>query len=335
MIAFPEKLELAVLPTPLYPLDRLSDQLGGPRIWIKRDDMTGSGLSGNKVRKLEYTLKRAMEAGADTVITCGGLQSNHCRATAIAGAQLGLNVHLVLRGTSRAKTTDGNLFLDKLCGAEISQIRPDRYLRDLDSILEELKNDYAERGKTAWIIPTGASDGHGVWGYLNCARELSRQMERLNLKPQMLFHATGSGGTQAGLTAGGHLFGLGAEVVGMAVCDNADYFLNKVRSDLADWQRLYDIKIELDDLNVQVNDRYIGPGYAKATPEVFESIKLAAQTEGLIFDPVYTGKAFHGMLSEIRKGHLRHARDIIFVHTGGIYGLMAQREEISPLLTTD
>ena len=329
MIAFPDKLEFAALPTPLQPLDRLSKEIGGPRIWIKRDDMTGSDLTGNKVRKLEYTLARAIDGGADTLITCGGLQSNHCRATALLGARLGLKVHLILRGVTRSKTPDGNLFLDYLSGAEVSQYAREKYNAELPELFNRWHQHYESQGRKVYRIPTGASDGVGVWGYLNCARELGRQIERQELRPAAIFHATGSGGTQAGLTAGAELFMVGTPVIGMAVCDGADYFLNKVRSDLREWRTLYDTSVDVDGLTIRVNDEYVGSGYAKASPEVFDTIKLVASREGIILDPVYTGKAFHGMLEEIRKGKFARAKDLIFIHTGGIFGLFAQRNAFS------
>lgn len=328
MITFPDKLELAVLPTPLQLLARLSAETGGPRIWVKRDDLTGCALSGNKVRKLEFTLKRAIDQGADTIITCGGLQSNHCRATAILGAQLGLQVHLLLRGTTQAKHPDGNLFLDRLVGATINTYTPGRYQAELPDLLQHWQQYYLNRGKKPYVIPTGASDGVGVWGYLNCARELSRQMEKQQVRPAAIFHATGSGGTQAGLTLGAQIFGLGAQVIGMAVCDTAGYFERKVASDIAEWSEIYNTKYDKENLFLNVNDDYIGPGYAKAGPEVFATIKRVAVLEGLILDPVYSGKAFHGMLSEIGKGAYKKASDVIFIHTGGIFGLFAQRDQL-------
>jgi D-cysteine desulfhydrase len=324
-LTFPTRLELARTPTPFYVLERLSERLGGPRIWVKRDDLTECAASGNKIRKLEFTLARALEAGCDTVITSGGVQSNHCRATALLGARLGLKVHLILRDEGEFNEfPDGNLLLDYLAGAEVSIYPKARYFRDQEAIVDHWRQHYQQQGKTPWIIPVGASDGHGVWGYINCARELVTDFQQAGIAPEIIFHATGSGGTQAGLTVGAHLLNMPSQVIGMAVCDNARYFVDKVHADLDHWREAYGMDVDVNALKVSVNDSYIGPGYAQATEEVFATIRLAAETEGLVFDPVYTGKAFHGMIEEIRGGRLKDCKNIVFVHTGGIFGLMAQ-----------
>ncbi len=330
MMKFPPAISLAQLPTPLQSLDRLSAKLGGPRIWVKRDDLTGSVTTGNKVRKLEYILAEAQRQGCDTLITCGGIQSNHCRATAILGAQLGMKVHLILRGERDETIPDGNLFLDYLVGAEVS-CYPLKQYQQLEQLFQHWQQQYRRQGRKPWSIPVGGSDYVGAWGYIGCARELMADFQREGISPAAIFHATGSGGTQAGLTAGMQLFGL-PQVVGMAVCDNEGYFLRKVQHDLSAWREHYRdfpevAAFSLDKLNTLVNDQYIGAGYAIASEEVFATIRLAAELEGLVLDPVYSGKAFHGMLEEIRKGAFSDARDIVFVHTGGVFGLMAQRAQ--------
>lgn len=327
-IRYPPRLDLAQTPTPLQPLDRLSKELAGPRIWIKRDDLTGSHISGNKVRKLEYVIAAAQEQGCDTLITCGGVQSNHCRATALLGAQLGMKVHLLLRGEEES-TPDGNLLLDYLAGAEISYYPVKGYSRRLPELFEYWQEHYRQQGRKAFAIPVGASDGIGAWGYLRCCEELSCDFATLNIQPEFIVCASGSGGTQAGLTLGNHLHQLHAKVLGFAVCDDEAYFLRKVREDIEAWQTLYAPGMDLSDLLIQVNDQYIGPGYAIATEAVFETIKRVARMEGIVLDPVYSGKAFHGLTEEIRKGSFKGVRDIVFIHTGGIYGLFPQREQIT------
>ncbi len=325
MIRFPEKLELAQTPTPLQQLSRLSTALG-TRIWVKRDDMTGCAISGNKVRKLEFVLAQALAEGSDTLITCGGLQSNHCRATAILGAQLGLKVHLILRGEPPV-SLDGNLLLDSLAGAEISCYPLSEY-RNLPSLFEHWAEYYRQQGRKPFLIPTGASDGIGCWGYIHGATELAQQLQSEGIAPDAIVTATGSGGTQAGLTLGCALNKLDIPVVGFAVCDDAAYFHNKVREDMRDWQRRYQQPLDVEQLSILVNDRHIGPGYAKATPEVFATIRHLAALEGLVLDPVYSGKAFHGMLQEIEHGQFQSARELVFLHTGGLFGLFAQRDEL-------
>jgi len=318
---FPEHIPLANIPTPIEPLDRLSESLGC-KLWVKRDDLTGSATSGNKVRKLEFTLARARQQGANVLITCGGVQSNHCRATAILGAKLGFKVHLLLRGEEPGRH-EGNLFLDHLAGAEISYFSPKYYNARQDFIVSEIIEEYQAKGMKPYFIPTGASDGTGIWGYISAAKEIAEQKE---VKFDQIVVATGSGGTQAGLTVGASHYLPGCEVNGIAVCDDESFFQNKVREDIRLWSDLYKQQIDLETLKIKVSDKYIGPGYAKACSEIFECLELVARKEGLILDPVYTGKAFFGMLSEIEAGHLP-GENILFVHTGGIFGLLAQTHE--------
>lgn len=325
-LSLPSRLNLAVRPTPLQLLPRLSEELGGPRLWAKRDDLTGSVLSGNKVRKLEFTLARAVAEGADTIITCGGLQSNHCRATALLCAQLGLHCELVLSGEA-TEPFDGNLLLDHLAGANVSAVSPDVYKRELPELLQSTAEAVRARGGKPYVIPTGASDAVGVWGYVAACAELRDDCARQGISPGAIICATGSGGTQAGLTAGAVLHGLSAQVWGFAVCDDSAYFQNKIRQDLRDWSQGYALSLDIESLDIRVIDDYIGPGYAKADPEVFDTIAHVARTEGLVFDPVYTGKAFHGLVEEVRRGRFDGVADIIFLHTGGVFGVFPQRDQ--------
>jgi D-cysteine desulfhydrase len=318
-IAYPEKLQLAQLPTPLEPLIGLSVE-SGPNIWIKRDDLTGSATSGNKVRKLEYTLKAAVDAGADSIITCGGLQSNHCRATALLCAKLGLKCVLVLRG-DKPELYNANTFLGELAGAEIYCYPIKNYVSSIDALLEKHKQQLIAQGNTPWIIPTGASDGYGIWGYVECVEELMNDSKKQGLNPVAITHATGSGGTQAGLTLGCYLHGFDSKVYGINVCDDEAYFQNKVREDISHFSRLNNIKVAEEQLSINVIDGYVGAGYAKASKEVLECIRSVASSTGIVFDPVYSGKAFYGLLEEIKKGRFKQGEDIIFVHTGGIFGL--------------
>lgn len=328
----PPRLHLAQLPTPLQLLSRLSERYSGPRIWVKRDDLSGSVLSGNKIRKLEFNLAQALAEGCDTVITCGGIQSNHCRATALLCAQLGLKCHLLLRG-HRADSADGNLLLDQLAGAEISYYPPAQFQRELDSLLLDCQQAYASSGRKAFIIPTGASDAIGVWGYVQACAELQKDFQCHGIDPKHIICATGSGGTQAGLTVGVAAYGIDAQVWGVNVCDDEAWFVNKVNSDLQNWERRYQTGIDLDCLSVKVIDGYVGPGYAQADDEIYRCIADVAATEGLVLDPVYTAKAFFGMLDQLQKGHFGSTGDIVFVHTGGVYGLFPQRSHFDFLNT--
>ncbi|MFO0996722.1 MAG: D-cysteine desulfhydrase family protein [Alphaproteobacteria bacterium] len=320
----PPHLSLARTPTPLMPLDKISRELDGPRLWVKRDDLTGSVLSGNKVRKLEFAIADALEQGADTLITCGGTQSNHCRATAIAGAQLGLKVHLVLAGSSLDEP-DGNLLLDRVVGADITLVAPEEFDLHLDRLLEAIADDHRRRGRKPYVVPLGASNEVGVWGYIGAAEELKADCDRLSIKPDVVAFATGSGGTQGGLVLGNALHGLGARIIGYSVSWEASELAEKIRGDLRSWRTRYGHTLDVDRLPIEVDDRYIGPGYGKAEPPVFETIRRLGRLEGLVLDPVYTGKAFHALLSELKGGGLKGVRNAVFVHTGGMFGLFPQR----------
>ena len=343
----PPKLSLANTPTPFRLLKRLTEHLNGPKIWLKSDDMSGALLSGNKVRKLEFVLADALSKKATTIITCGGIQSNHCRATAVACAQLGLKCVLILRDDpktndlridSKAKLSRGNAFLDQLAGADIKIVPREQYNTKLKDLFSWFENECKNSGGVPYSIPTGASNGVGIWGYLSAFEELKKDFSHHKIIPDAIVCATGSGGTQAGLTLGAHLNRMPVSVVGMAVCDSQDYFYKKVRDDIEDWRTRYfsDGKISaeyfdelLESLPINTLDDYIGPGYAQTYPEVIDTIKWLAQLEGVFLDPVYTAKAFFGMISEIKKGRFKNTSNIVFVHTGGVFGTFAYASELT------
>jgi D-cysteine desulfhydrase len=323
-LQYPRKIDLARTPTPLQYLERASVKWGGGhRLWVKRDDLTGCTLSGNKVRKLEFITAHAIDNGYDTLITCGGLQSNHCRATAFAGAQLGLAVHLLLRGEAPTEV-EGNLLLDRLAGATVSCYPKKQYVAEIDQLFRQWQQHYAGLGRKAMIIPTGGSDGIGAWGYIAACRELAADFDASHIEQAHIVTASGSGGTQAGLTLGAGLYGLPATVWGVNVCDDEQYFLDKVAADAADWGRRYP-GVPAVEVNPNVIDGYVGQGYGIADEAIFRLIAELAALEGLVLDPVYTGKAFAGMLAEIAGGRFEGCRDIVFMHTGGIFGLFPQR----------
>ena len=323
-IHYPRKTDLARTPTPLQYLERASQRWGcGHRLWVKRDDLTGCTLSGNKVRKLEFITAHALDHGYDTLITCGGLQSNHCRATAFAGAQLGLGVHLLLRGDEPPER-EGNLLLDHLAGAVVNCYPKRQYVAEIDDLFEQWQQHYSEQGGKALLIPTGGSDGIGAWGYIAACEELASDFAAREIEQAHLVTASGSGGTQAGLTLGVGLHALPATVWGINVCDDEQYFLAKVAADALDWQQRYP-GVSMPELDIRVLDGYVGQGYGIASEEVFALIAELASLEGLVLDPVYTGKAFSGMLAEIAAGRFQGVQDIVFIHTGGIFGLFPQR----------
>lgn len=326
MGTYPSKLSLATTPTPLQCLRRLSHHYGGPRIWVKRDDLTGCLASGNKVRKLEFILSRVIASGGDTVITAGGSQSNHCRAVAVLGAQLGLKVHLLLRIDDDLER-NGNLLIDHLCGAQVSYYDRGEFAQ-LDTLFNYWTNHYRGKGMQPSVIPIGGSNAVGIWGYISAAEELSRDFQEANISPGKIIHATGSGGTQAGLIVGSLLHQLALSIEGFAVCDNREYFVKKIRTDIDAWQQSYGIGVDVTDSQIIVNESFKGPSYGRANREVFDTIQFVAREEGLVLDPVYSGKAFHGMLEELKQGRYDRESDIVFVHTGGIFGLLAQSNQL-------
>ncbi|MEH6517735.1 MAG: D-cysteine desulfhydrase family protein [Halioglobus sp.] len=327
-LQYPRRVKLAQTPTPLQLLSRASDKWGqGHRIWMKRDDLTGCTLSGNKVRKLEFIAAHAIDNDYDTLITCGGLQSNHCRATAFAGAQLGLNVHLLLRGEP-PQESQGNYLLDQLAGARISCYPAKQYFKEIESLFASWQNEYADQGRKALAVPTGGSDGLGAWGYIAACEELQSDFAEANIDQANIVTASGSGGTQAGLTLGAALHQLPATVWGVNVCDNERYFLDKVAEDVDDWHRRHP-DCPKPGLEPRVLDGYVGRGYGIADPDVFQLINDLATMEGVVLDPVYTGKAFAGMLAEIERGTFSDCQDIVFIHTGGIFGVFPQSDGFS------
>ncbi len=341
----PEKLSLANTPTPFHRLVNTSNSLQNCNVWLKRDDFTGGVTSGNKIRKLEFLLQDALLNSCDTIITSGGLQSNHCRATAALCAQLGLNCHLILRVDQGGRTEDGKVKLDEgnallshLCGAEISAYSPSYYQNNLNEIFLSYSQHYENKGGKAYCIPTGGSNALGLWGYIECAVEILNQCRDNEIEPDAIVCASGSGGTQGGLSLGCYLAGSSVPVHGMAVCDSVDYFESKIRADVHEWQTCFDNKVKPSiDLKNSVplftNDKYIGPGYAKGYADMYATVAWLARNEGVILDPVYTGKAFHGMMEEIKTGSLSNCKNIVFVHTGGIFGLFpkAQHFNIEPI----
>ncbi len=335
----PASLSLALLPTRFHLLERFSDKIAQqlptsvPRIWIKRDDLSACAASGNKIRKLEYIFAEAQRQNCDTVISCGGLQSNHCRSTAILAAQLGFKCRLLLRGEQPDALT-GNTLLDGLAGAEVFYYPAAQYQAELSCLLQSHQQQLAEQGHKALIIPTGASDGIGIWGYIQAAYELQKDFKQQGINPAAIVHATGSGGTQAGLILGAHLAQLHCPIYSVNVCDDAAYFEKKVMSDWLDWQRLYDPKttVNLTELQTHIIEGYVGKGYGVADKPIFSLIAELAAMEGVVLDPVYSAKAFYGLVEEIKKGRFKDAKDVVFLHTGGIFSLFAYENQLNQQL---
>lgn len=326
--SIPPRLHLARTPTPIEYLARLTDALGGPRIYVKRDDLTGSTLSGNKIRKLEFSLAEARRLDRDVIITAGGIQSNHCRATALVCARLGLTCHLVLRGTQEGPP-DGNLLLDHLAGARFSFFPKEVYSTRQPEIVADLVDEYERDGHRPYWIPVGASNAIGSWGYIRAFGEISDQISRMGVRVDHIVTAVGSGGTLAGLVAGRALTPPNRprpRIWGVNVCDDAPTFEGVVRGILTDLVREHKLPLDPAQEEVNILDGYVGGGYAIPYPEEMDLIRRVARIEGQVFDPVYTGKALHGLASEITAGRFACGESVLFIHTGGMFGLFPQRD---------
>lgn len=316
----PERIRLANLPTRIEKLEKLSKSLGGPEIYIKRDDQTGTELSGNKVRKLEYSVKEALDMGCDYLITCGGIQSNHCRATAAAAVKMGMKSCLVLRGTKDA-APEGNLLIDRLLGAEIRFITPEEYSNQRAAIMESIKTEMEQKGYRPYIIPEGASNGIGGFGYYTAMEEIITQEKELGVSFDCIVLATGSGGTYSGLWLANKLHNHPADVFGISVGGDVEYFQSKIEEILHESMKYMDVNVPVSRNEIHILDGYVGRGYALSRPEELDFIRDLARLEGVILDPVYTGKAMYGLCNEIKNGSFKNYRNILFVHTGGLFGL--------------
>ena len=319
------RLPLAHLPTPLEPMPRLSAHLGGPNLWIKRDDCSGLSTGGNKTRKLEFLIADALEQGADCVITTGATQSNHVRQTCAAAARVGLPCYAVLEDRSpfhdEHYAHNGNWLLDRLHGAHLSLHPVDS---DLDAAMASLAEQLRAEGKKPAIIPLGGSSDVGALGYVNAVFELLDQARQQSLDIDHLLHATGSAGTQAGLVAGLLAADRNIPVHGICVSAAKDLQAQKVSGLVR--PTLERIGIDANRLtadHVRTNSDYVGDGYGLPTDGMIEAVRLAAEFEGLLLDPVYTGKAFAALIDLIRRGHFKAGENVVFLHTGGSAALFA------------
>lgn len=325
MIKIPEKILFANLPTRIEKLERLSQKLDGPTIYIKRDDQTGTEVSGNKIRKLEFSVKEALDQKCDVLITCGGIQSNHCRATAAVAARLGMKSVLVLRGDSETES-DGNLFIDKLLGAEIRFVTPEEYKNNKAGIMEQIKAQLEEKGCSPYIIPEGASNGIGGFGYYNAMKEIICQEKELGVHFDRIVLAVGSGGTHSGLFLASKTLEYTGEIYGVNVCDDAEHFKNEIYKIIHESMQYIDVNLHISKDEIHIIDGYVGRGYALSRPEELHFIHDFAKLEGIILDPVYTGKAMYGLVQEIKKGTFKNCENILFIHTGGAFGLFPQKD---------
>ena len=310
------RIRIACLPTPVESLPRLSAELGGPTIFVKRDDLTGLAFGGNKTRKLDYLLAEAQANGASMIITAGAVQSNHCRQTAAACARLGFDCILVLSG-ERPSTSTGNLLLDDLFNAKFVWTSNE----ERDQTFQDTFRKAWEEGKRPYLIPYGGSNTTGATAYVYAIQELLAQQ----VMPDWIVFASSSGGTQAGLVAGARLFGFKGKVLGISV-DEPEADLKQFVASLA--TATTDVLGEKTNILAQdifVTDHYCGPGYGvMGVPEI-EAIRLFARTEGLLLDPVYTGRAAAGMIDLIHQGYFKSDETVLFWHTGGTPALFSDK----------
>jgi len=312
---FPRR-RLAHLPTPLEAVPNFSKALGGPDIWIKRDDCTGFALGGNKVRKLEFLIADAEDRGATVIVTAGGTQSNHVRQTAAAAIRHGMPCHCVLERvrTDDLYETNGNALLDHLFGATPHFIEKDA---DMDEAMTALSAALTAAGETVYQVPVGGSNALGALGYVDCGFELAAQFREQDVHPSLIVQASGSAGTQAGLLAGLALAGLEVPVIGMCVSRPGPEQEAKVSSLLGEVCALLGRPELADVIEVTCDGAYVGPGYGIETPGMADAVRMLARTEGTFLDPVYTGKAMAGLIDYVGTGKLAGSGPVVFLHTGG------------------
>jgi D-cysteine desulfhydrase len=331
----PPRVRLANLPTRGH---WLRYQPSGAKIWIKRDDHTGSELLGNKVRKLEYLLAEAVTEQATHVITCGGEQSNHARATAFAAAQLGMRSVLILRTDDPQKppAPTGNILLDRLVGAELRWISRPAW-KERNRLLAEEADRIRAQGGRPYIIPEGGSNALGSWGYIRAMHELAEDLQGIAAPdhPVTVIYPCGSGGTGAGLILGAKLLKLhsrGIRIAGVNVCDDRAYFVDAIGKICAEAESRWSLGANVTADDIDIIDGHVGLGYAKSRPEELATIRDVCRSDGIVLDPVYTGKAFHGLVTELARDPKRFGAAIAFVHTGGMFGLFASPEMVAQVL---
>lgn len=335
------RLRLVHAPTPLVKR-RALDELFGIDLWIKRDDATGGAEAGNKIRKLEFLLADAKDKRATHVITCGGIQSNHARATAVACAELGLACTLLLRVTEGEVTgpdveapkaslpVTGNVLLDRLVGAHIRLVSPKEY-DDRTACMEKVAADLRDQGERPYVIPEGGSNGLGSLGYVEAMREVRQQLDRGlggdRRRFDVVVHACGSGGTAAGVALGAKAHDVAERVRAFAVCDDRAYF-EKVVSRIVKEARAHEPSLP-EPAPLVVDDSSKGPRYGVMAPAQRDLLVQIARASGLVLDPVYTGKAAHGLRACVQRGDIARGARVLFIHTGGLPGLLAQGEELA------
>ena len=326
MLDTKKRISLAHLPTLVQFCPRLSDFMGGPELWMKRDDLTGLAGGGNKARKLEYLMADAVDRKADVVITAGGPQSNHCRQTAAAAVRTGLDCELVLAG-SQPRQMNGNLLLDELMGASLIWTRKEKRSQTLHARFKELQ----QHGRRPYLIPVGGSNAVGALGYVRAMLELVDQMRQQNLLFDTLVFASSSGGTQAGMAVGARLAGFEGRILGISI-DRVDHGDAPFRQELAELANTLVESLAISALfteqSFDVNYDYLGQGYGVMGGIERDAIRLVAKHEGIMLDPVYTGRAMAGLIDLIRNKTISKSERVLFWHTGGTPALFAYADEL-------
>ena len=334
------RVDLIHRPTPLRKLERLSARLGGPEIYVKRDDMTGLAFGGNKSRKLEFIVRDMIEKKADVVVTWAGVQSNWCMQTAAAAKTFGIKPVLVLfKPADQPATADGNMLLDVILGADIRFLPVEKgqviKAPQAMDILQEVGREMKGRGHTPYLVPVGGSLVRGdmtaplgAVSYVDAFAEILGQMRAGGAEPDYIVHATGSGGTQAGLAVGARALTSGCRVLGISVSDPKGPFSEIVLEIARATDDALGLGFEIHPGDIVVFDEYLGEGYAKVDRAVAEVIRLVFQTEGIVLDPVYTAKAMIGLIDLVKTGFFNPTDKIVFVHTGGTPALFPHREKI-------
>jgi len=332
-------------PTPIFSLDRISRDLNGPHIFIKREDLSGLALGGNKSRKLEYIIQDAIATQSDVIITWGSVQSNWCLQTAAAARKCGIKpILLLLKTHDTPEEMDGNFLLDFILDADIRLMDAEKgrvvKADDVKGILEEISNQVLERGHKVYIAPIGGSmmgfsmkTPLGAVAYIDAYLELKKQMESKNRDIDTIILASGSGSTQAGLLAGAKLCGDKTKIMGISVSEEKESFTREIRTISEEVVKCLGCEVDFTKKDIIVSDDYIGQGYGVLNKKVSEAIKLTAVSEGIFIDPVYTGKAMAALIDLIEKGNFNREGNILFLHTGGVPALFPYKKEIKQFLS--
>jgi len=337
-LASQPRVSLAILPTPIIEAQRLRAALGGadrcPRIFLKRDDLTGLALGGNKARKLEFLMADALARRADVVVSSGATQSNHARMTAAAARAMGLDCVLVLSARQTDPPLQGNLLLDRLFGATVHfiQANPDpRYAVAADEVekVAEVVANLTRRGRSPYVIPIGGSSPIGALGYVDGTGEMQEQLTSSGLRADRVYYASGSRGTQAGLELGARVFGVEYRLHGIAVSAGEDEKQRRAARLVNEAATLIGVSVRVDPSELVTDQRFIGEGYGIPTAECLEAIRLLARTEGVLLDPCYTGKGMAGLIHDVRTEAIPPEETVVFLHTGGAPALFSQPDPVA------